>query len=68
MNCIYPSTYRRWDVWSQIDKNDYLNAMRESVADSTISRLLYSLHSQLRLTIEKCLYKESIIRIIMHNE
>lgn len=35
MSCIYPSTYRRWDIWSQIDKNDYLNAMRESVADST---------------------------------
>ena len=35
MNNIYPSTYRDCVDWSQIDKNDYLNAMRESVADST---------------------------------
>ncbi len=34
MNNIYPSTYRDCVDWSQIDKNDYLNAMRESVADS----------------------------------
>ena len=35
MNNIYPSTYRDCVDWSQIDKNDYLNATRESVADST---------------------------------
>lgn len=35
MNNIYPSTYRDCVDWSQIDKNDYLNVMRESVADST---------------------------------
>ena len=35
MNNIYPSTYRDCVDWSQIDKNDYLNAMRESVVDST---------------------------------
>ena len=34
MNNVYPSTYRDCVDWSQIDKNDYLNAMRESVADS----------------------------------
>ena len=34
MNNIYPSTYRDCVDWSQIDKNDYLKAMRESVADS----------------------------------
>ena len=32
---------KRWVDWSKIDKNDYLNAMRESVADSThIKQLL----------------------------
>ena len=35
MNNIYPSTYRDCVDWNQIDKNDYLKAMRESVADST---------------------------------
>ena len=35
MNNIYPSTYRDCVDWSQIDKNEYLSAMRESVADST---------------------------------
>ena len=34
MNNIYPSTYRDCVDWSQIDKNDYLNVMRESVADN----------------------------------
>ena len=34
INNIYPLTYRDFVDWSQIDKNDYLNVMRESVADN----------------------------------
>ena len=40
MNNIYPSTYRDCVDWSQIDKNDYLNAMRESVVNSTHIKIL----------------------------
>ena len=35
MNCINPSTYRVNGDGSRIDRNDYLMAMRESVADSS---------------------------------
>lgn len=34
LNLMLKRSLKRCVDWSQIDKNDYLNAMRESVADS----------------------------------
>lgn len=46
----------KWYVdWSQINKNEYLTAIRESVDDSTHIKALVHLHSPPRLMTEKCL-------------
>ena len=40
LDLMLKRSLKRWVDWSQIDKNDYLNAMRESVSDSTYIKAL----------------------------
>lgn len=55
LNLMLKRSLKRYVDWSQINKNEYLTAIRESVDDSTHIKALVHLHSPPRLMTEKCL-------------
>ena len=68
LDLMLKRSLKRCVDWSQINKNEYLTAMRESVSDSTHIKAWYCLHSPPRLMTEKCLWKELIIHTIMNRK
>ena len=56
LDLMLKRSLKRCVDWCQIDKNEYLSVMRESVSDSShIKALVQTLHSLQRLMSEKCL-------------
>ena len=55
LDLMLKHSLKRCVDWSQIDKNEYLTAMRESVSEVHTSKPWYFLYLPQRLTIEKCL-------------